>query len=86
MSKEYGKIKRGFKSLLPRMEKAGNYIASCNSCAYFYSKGMEEECCHNEGITQFDVCQREDGTYFCCYWRSVGMEKKSLEKEEKGNK
>lgn len=83
INKDYGKIRRGFKPLLTHMEKNGKYFANCNSCAHFYSPKLDEpEQCNNLGVTHFDMCTREDGSEYCCYWKSVGMEKKARERNE----
>jgi hypothetical protein len=78
LAKDYGVIKRGFKPLLAHCEKNSFFIASCQSCAYYYSVGDEPEECHNLGVLAYDMCTREDGTEYCCYWKSMGMRAKEF--------
>lgn len=77
--KDYGVITRGFKPLLAHCEKNGSLIANCKSCAYYYADD-DEELCHNLSVSEYDMCTRDDGSEFCCYWKSIGMRAKELKR------
>jgi hypothetical protein len=73
-----GFMRRGYSPLNKQMENKGRFIASCDSCTYFYSEELGvPEYCHNMGVTKFDMAETEEGRIYCTYWKHAGR------KEEK---
>ena len=67
-------MRRGFTSLQQQMVNKGRYIASCNSCADYFTIDTDvPESCQNRGVTKFDMANADDGRTYCTYWRSVGQ-------------
>ena len=77
-NKNYGKVKKGFGGLNKHLEGKGKYVASCNSCNYFYQlKGEPEEICHNTNVTKFDMAYDEEkNRVYCTYWIPCGLKRR----------
>lgn len=74
-----GQVKRGFDQFRQvAQSKQGNLrrLRSCNTCASYYSLTGDEEECHNNNVTSFDMAKQEDGTPYCSYWILSGTEPK----------
>jgi hypothetical protein len=81
MTKKENKLFQvGFKAVRKRTEKysIARAIRCCNNCDYFYSDKLgEEEVCHNNGVTSFDMTRDESSGKECCtFWTPVGYNKK----------
>ena len=55
-------VKRGFNEFRKFAEKKTKYIANCSSCRF-----MEDECL-NSNVTLFDIVEKENGEFVCCFW------------------
>jgi hypothetical protein len=61
------KLKRGFTPLRKVMSDKGKFVASCDSCKFFFREDGEEEYCHNPNVTKFDM-QEVGNRIFCTFW------------------
>lgn len=69
-------FQRGYKVLSKQLESKGKFVADCRSCDYWYApRGSEIECCNNQGVTQFDMAERESGAEYCTFWIPSGRRK-----------
>jgi hypothetical protein len=68
-------ITRGFDGVIKNSASKRRFIATCDSCKFFYSeRGAEDEFCHNGNVTDYDMVYTEDRTY-CGYWELGRMAK-----------
>lgn len=68
-------MQRGYKPLNKQMENKGKFVADCQSCYYWkLFNGVEQ--CTNNGVTQFDMAEKENGQVYCTFWIPTYKERK----------
>jgi hypothetical protein len=71
MALDKGQVKRGFKAFRGQVKNDRNAmrrIRSCKTCGSNYpSEESEEDTCHNNSVTSFDMVTEGDTTY-CTFW------------------
>ena len=73
------KLGRGFKAFRKEVKdtqyKLKN-IRDCRSCNYYYEDtGGDEEYCHNNAVTSYDLVNDENKSY-CSFWQPVWIKER----------
>lgn len=69
---EKGQVKKGFKPFRKQIEGSNSALRNvreCKTCKYFSNdEESEEEICHNNSVSKYDMTTEESGKTYCTYW------------------